>query len=98
MQANISIFADKRKAAEQQVLVQNSTATQFVGNKNFQNQNNVWVDLDYSNNSKMPETAIKFGSDEYFELVRREPGISQYLALGQQVLVVWNNRVYRITQ
>jgi Ca-activated chloride channel family protein len=98
MQSNASIAVDGKDASEKQVLVRNSVASQFVGNKNFQNQNNVWVDLEFSNNSKLPETAIKFGSDEYFELVRREPGISQYLALGQQVVVVWNNRIYRVTQ
>jgi hypothetical protein len=98
MQSNISVYADKKKDAEKQVIVQNSISSQFVGNKNFQNQNNVWVDTEYSETRKLPEVSVKFGSDEYFALVNSEPGLAQYLALGQQVTVVWKNKIYRITQ
>jgi Ca-activated chloride channel family protein len=96
MQANLSVYADKKKDAEQQVLVQNSTVSQFVGGKNFQNQNGVWVDADLAANSKGQEIVVKFGSDDYFDLVRREPDISQYFAIGQQVTVVWKGRTYRV--
>jgi hypothetical protein len=98
MQSNISVSVDKRKRAEEQVLVQNSNATQFVANKNFQNQNNVWTDLEYSVKANLPEVTIKFGSDEYYDLVNRERDLGRYLAIGQQVVVVWRNKVYRITQ
>jgi len=98
MQQNMSVAADKKSEAEKQVLVQNSTTTQFVGNKNFQNQNNVWVDTEYTDKTKLPEVAVKFGSDEYFELINRERDLAQYLALDQQVIVVWKNKVYRVTQ
>jgi Ca-activated chloride channel family protein len=96
MQSNMSIASERKKDSEQQVLVQNSVASQFVGNKNFHNQNNVWVDADYINNPKLPEVSIKFGSDEYYALVLRERGLAQYMALGQQVVIVWKNKVYRI--
>jgi Ca-activated chloride channel family protein len=98
MQSNVSVYADKKEDAEKQVLVQNSVSSQFVGNKNFQNQNNTWVDTEFSESRKLPEVNIKFGSDEFFQLVDRERGLAQYLALGQQVVVVWKNKVYRITQ
>ena len=45
-----------------------------------------------------PEVSVKFGSDEYFALIKREVGLAQYFALGQQVVVVWNNKVYRVTE
>jgi len=98
MQSNVSVYAGKKEDAEKQVLVQNSVSSQFVGNKNFQNQNNVWVDVDYYDTRKLPEVIIKFGSDEYFALVDHERSLAQYLALGQQVVIVWKNKVYRITQ
>ena len=53
---------------------------------------------DYKLDSKLPETNIKFASEEYFALVNREKGIGQYLAIGEEVVVVWKNRVYRITK
>jgi Ca-activated chloride channel family protein len=98
MQANVSVYADRKKDAEQQVLVQNSVTSQFVGNKNFQNQNNVWVDAEVQDTRRLPEVKIKFGSDEYYSLVNTERGLAQYLALGQQVVVVWKNKVYRIIE
>ena len=98
MQANASISVDGKDDSAKQVLVQNSNISQFVGNKNFQNQSNVWVDSESLNNSKLPEVSVKFGSDEYFALIKREVGLAQYFALGQQVVVVWNNKVYRVTE
>jgi Ca-activated chloride channel family protein len=98
MQLNMSVASDARKDAEKQVLVQNSMVSQFVGNKNFQNQNNVWIDTEYTEKVKLPEVTIKFGSDEYFDLVNRERDLAQYLALGQQVVVVWKNKVYKVVQ
>lgn len=98
MQSNVSVAAGKRKDSEEQILIRNSNQTQFVANKNFQNQNNVWVDSEYTERSKMAEVAIKFASEDYFNLIRNEKGLAQYLALGQEVVVVWKNKVYRITK
>jgi Ca-activated chloride channel family protein len=98
MQSNVSVAPREKRRAEEQVIVQNSNMTQFVGNKNFQNQNDVWTDLEYSERARLPEINVKFGSEEYFDLINRERAIAQYLALGPQVVVVWRNKVYRITQ
>ena len=98
MQQNMSVAADKKAEKERQVLVQNSSTTQFVGNKNFQNQNNVWTDTSYTDQTKFPEIKVKFGSEEYFDLLRRNPELAQYFALGTQVVVVWRNNVYRVTE
>jgi hypothetical protein len=46
----------------------------------------------------MPEISVKFASNEYFDLINREKGIAQYLSLGEEVVVVWKNRVYRVTR
>lgn len=100
MQMNSQIFAMKDKDEQEQIIVQNSAMNQFVGNKSFTNQNParpVWTDSEYSADKKLPEVNVKFASDEYFKLVSAEPGLAQYLALGEQVVVVWKGKVYRIT-
>jgi Ca-activated chloride channel family protein len=97
MQMNVQVTADE-KADKDQVVLRNSINNQFVANKNFINQSNVWVDAEFSETSRLPETAIKFASDEYFTLVTREPELAQYLSLGEQVVIVWKGRVYRITK
>ena len=98
MQANVSASAEKKKDAVEQILIQNSQLSQFVGNKNFQNQSNVWVDADYTEKIRLPERRLQFASSEYFELLKKEPGLAQYFALGEEVVVVWKNTVYRVSK
>ena len=78
------------------VLVRNTANNQFIGNRNFVNESGVWVDAEYSETSRLPVTNIRFASNEYFALIEKDRGIAQYLSLGEQVVVVWKNRVSRI--
>jgi Ca-activated chloride channel family protein len=98
MKANKSLAIDDKDEAEEQLLVRNTATNQFVGGKNFHRQANNWVDADFKPESKLPEVNVKFASDEYFALANREKGIAQYLAIGEEVVFVWKNRVYRITK
>jgi len=47
---------------------------------------------------KQTEVNLKFASDEYFAIVNRERELAQYFALGEEVVVVWKNKVYRVTR
>ena len=98
MQANASIANDKKKDSAEQIIIENSVSNQFVANKNFFNQSNVWVDAEFKTEAKLPETKIRFASDEYFSLIKKEKDLAQYLALGEEVVVVWKNQVYRIVK
>lgn len=68
-----------------------------VGTKTFYLENGVWVDSEYKEGSGMTEIKLKFGDDKYFDIAMKEREIGQYLALGEQVLIVWKGTVYRIT-
>jgi Ca-activated chloride channel homolog len=98
MKLNKSLAVGDKDEAEQQVLVKNTMTNQFVGSKNFYRQASSWVDAEFKADAKLPESTIKFASDEYFALANREKGLARYLAIGDEVLIVWNNRVYRITK
>lgn len=98
MQMNTQIVESEKKEAREQTIIRNSVNNQFVANKSFSNQNSVWTDLEFTADAKLPEVSIKFASDEYFSLIESEKGLIPYLSLGEQVVVVWNNRVYRITK
>ena len=69
-----------------------------VSGKTFYKQGEVWTDAEFKADKKLPEVALTFGSDAYFDLLRREPGLAKYFALGEAVVVVYNGRVYRITK
>jgi len=96
--ASLDSASEKKKDARERVIVDNSAANQFVGSKNFFNQASVWVDAEFKNESRLPETNVKFGSEEYYALLNKEKVLAQYFALGEQVVVVYNNRVYRVTK
>jgi Ca-activated chloride channel family protein len=67
-----------------------------VGSKTFYLRGGVWVDADFKEDARLPETALAFGSEEYFALVKREPQLARFFALGERVVVVFNGRVYRV--
>ena len=98
MQSNTQIAADAVASGERQVIVRNSAQNQFVARKNFFNQSNVWVDAEFKPELRQREVNLKFGSDEYFAVLNRERELAQYFALGEEVVVVWKNQVYRVTK
>ena len=75
-----------------------STAVRNVGGKTFYlREGEVWTDAEFKPGGKLPETALVFGSDEYFDLLKREPKLADYFALGERVVVLFKGRVYRVT-
>lgn len=95
LQSNVSVADDaENRDLATQVYVQNSMQNQYVGTKNFVQLSNVWTDTDYETNKSLPAVRIQFASDEYFDLVSKESGLARYFALGEEVVVVWNGRVY----
>jgi Ca-activated chloride channel family protein len=97
MQQNTQVAVDE-KADREQIILRNTRQNQFIANKNFINHNNVWIDAEFAEGSKMQEVSVKFASDEYFELLKRAPELAPYLSLGEQVVVVWKDKLYRITK
>ena len=98
MQSNTRAVASDDKDEKEKVVLRNTLNNQFVANKNFINQNGVWVDSEFTDRLAVKEIVLKFASDEYFKLIEREPGLAPYLSLGEQVVVVWKGSLYRITK
>ncbi len=98
----LAVQQSKRDRAQQEsTTVSNqeaeiSAGVRKVASKTFYLREGVWTDADFKADTRMPETALTFGSDEYFALLKREPRLSQYFALGERVVVVLDGRVYRV--
>jgi Ca-activated chloride channel family protein len=73
-----------------------SAAVRKVGEKTFYLRDGAWTDAEFKAEAKLPETALDFGSDEYFALLKREPQLARFFALGERVVVVYKGRVYRV--
>jgi len=67
-----------------------------VGAKTFYLENGVWIDSEFKEEANKSEIKLKFASDDYFDLITKEKDLAQYFALGEQVVVVWKGKVYRI--
>ncbi|HLM01775.1 MAG TPA: VIT and VWA domain-containing protein [Pyrinomonadaceae bacterium] len=72
--------------------------SQQVGTKNFYNVNNVWQDAEFDERQRNSEVKIQFASEEYFALLAREKDLAQFFALGEEVVVVWKGKVYRVVK
>ena len=98
MRENSYIVEEDKKKDEDRIFIRNSTQNQFVANKNFIQQSNVWVDAEFKPELKQTEVNLKFASDDYFAVLKREKELARYFALGEEVVVVWKNKVYRVTR
>ena len=94
----VAVRESKRARAQQEVVrADDDLATDSVrkvGDKTFYLREGAWVDSEYAPDAKLPETKLVFGSDAYFDLVRREPKLARFFALGERVVVVFGGRVY----
>lgn len=97
-QSNVRANSSDKDDEITQIFVRNSISNQFVGNKNFYNSNGNWIDTDFKADAKLPEVKLEFGSNEFFDLITKETELAQYFALGEEVVVVWKGRVYRIVK
>ena len=73
-----------------------SSAVRRVGGKTFYLRDGVWTDAEFKADARLPEVALVFGGDAYFEALKREPRLADYFALGERVVVVFKGRVYRV--
>ena len=73
-----------------------STGLRRVAGKTFYLVDGLWTDSEFKAESKLPETVVVFGTDEYFALLKQNEKLASYFSLGERVLVVLEGRVYRV--
>ncbi len=81
------------KAQEQAVQVE-SQLIRYKSSKTFYLRDDVWVDSIYVEGKPVKE--IVFGSKDYFKLISEKPGLSKYLSVADNVLIVFEGHNYRI--
>jgi Ca-activated chloride channel family protein len=75
---------------------QSQNPIQYVGDKTFILQNNVWTDTTFEPDS-METIDVEFLSDAYFDLLEEHPELAEYFALGDALIVVWEGAAYQVT-
>ena len=74
-----------------------AAAVKAVEDKTFYFANGVWTDSEYTAKLQSTLKKVAFGSDAYFDLIRKNPGISKYLSVGQRVILIFKGSAYEIT-
>jgi Ca-activated chloride channel family protein len=104
LQSGVQAVEQSKRGRAQQETVQvmsdesiSKNAVQRAGGKTFYSVNGVWIDSEYKEESRLPETKVAFGSEPYFELLKQLPKLAGYFSIGEQVVVVFEGRVYRVT-
>lgn len=67
-----------------------------VNDKTFYLRDGFWTDSDYDKAKSPKMQEVTFGSKEYFDLIKI-PGISKYLAVGKQLILVYQGHSYKIS-
>ena len=74
-----------------------SSSVRTVSGKTFYLREGVWTDAEFKLEARLPETSMRFGSDDYFALLKQKPRLADFFALGERIVVVLEGRVYRVT-
>ena len=90
-----------KRAREQQEVVKldtegRSSAIRTAGGKTFYLREGIWTDSEFKAGSTLPITAVKFGSDDYFNLLKQKPRLGEFFSLGERVIVIFEGRIYRV--
>jgi len=94
-------IGQSKAAREQQdvIRIEDKTrkdAVRRVEGKTFYLIDGVWTDSEFKAESKLPETALVFGSDDYYALLKQHSKLGSFFALGERVIVVFEGRVYKV--
>lgn len=73
-----------------------SSLVKTIGGKTFYLREGVWTDAEFKAEARLPETTLKFGSDEYFAVLKQKRRLADFFSLGERVVVVFEGRVYRV--
>lgn len=97
-----AVVLSKQARAKQEVLrIEERAASSVirsVGRKTFYLRDEVWTDSEFKAVTALPETVVKFGSEQYFALLKQKPQLANFFALGEKVIVVFDGRVYKVIQ
>ncbi|HKS28663.1 MAG TPA: VIT and VWA domain-containing protein [Pyrinomonadaceae bacterium] len=64
--------------------------------KTFYLRERVWTDSEFKQEARLPEVVVTFGSNEYYDLLKKERRLAEYFSLGEEVVVVLDGKVYRV--
>lgn len=100
MTGAVAVQQSKRAREQQEVMrvdaENESSAIKTAAGKTFYLREGVWTDSEFKAGATLPETVVKFGSDDYFALLKQKPRLAAFFSLGERVVVILDGRIYRV--
>ncbi len=72
--------------------------TQTVGGKTFYQNSAHWLDAEIQKHASARRVKLRFGSPEYFSLLKKSPTVAKWIALGANVQFVFEGVIYEIIE
>ena len=79
-------------------LVRYAQQSKYVSGKTFFQNNSQWIDSAIQKSPDATRVRVQLGSDEYFALLRSHPEASAWLALGVNVQLLLDGKIYEIAE
>lgn len=73
------------------------SSVRTVGDKTFQLKNDAWTDTELKDSSSLPTVEVQFGSEDFFNLIAKEPKLAEFFSLGKKVTVLYKGKIYKVT-
>ncbi len=94
------VYQSKRAREQQEVVRLDkdspSSAIRTAGGRTFYLRDEIWTDSEFKAGLTLPVTVVKFGSDDYFNLLKQKPRLGEFFSLGERVIVIFEGRIYRV--
>jgi Ca-activated chloride channel homolog len=74
-----------------------SRKTRYVDGRAFYFNGKQWIDAQVQTHKDAKRVTVKFNSDDYFNLLQKYPKAAAYYALGRNVVFVFEDVVYEVT-
>lgn len=74
-----------------------NSGMKWIEGKTFYLRDGFWTDSALLEGAHPQPELIQFGSQKYFELVRKHPGITKFLGAGPKVMILFEGRCVKIT-
>lgn len=71
-----------------------SRALRYAGSKTFFMRDSFWVDATFSGTETLID--VEFASDAYFQLLRDQPSLGLYFAVGKNLIVSFGDVAYKV--
>lgn len=72
------------------------TSLKTVGGKTFTLKDGAWIDTEYKPDLRLPRVDVKFGSEEFFDLLSKKPELAEFFSLGRKLTLIFEGKIYQV--